>query len=42
MSVPDFGDPTPPLSGALDGTKAALEGLSEAPAKIADLFGTGS
>ena len=41
VSVPDFGDPTPPLSGTLDGTKAALEGLSEVPGKLTDLFGSG-
>jgi len=42
VSVPDFGDPTPPLSGTLDGAKSALGGLSGVPSKITDLFGSGS
>ena len=42
VGVPNFGDPTPPLKGTLDGTKSALGGLSEAPGKITDLFGSGS
>jgi hypothetical protein len=41
-SVPDFGDPTPPLQGTLDGLGAALGGLSEVPAKLTGLFGDGS
>jgi len=42
VSVPNFGDPTPPLSGTLDGAKAALDGLSDVPGKLTDLFGTGA
>ena len=42
VSVPNFGDPTPPLSGTLDGAKAALDGLSEVPGKLTDLFGSGA
>ena len=42
VSVPSFGDPTPPLSGTLDGAKAALDGLSDVPGKLTDLFGTGA
>ena len=41
VSVPDFGDPSKPLSGTLDGVKSALGGLGEVPGKITDLFGTG-
>jgi hypothetical protein len=42
VSVPNFGDPTPPLSGTLDGAKSALGGLSALPSKLTDLFGSGS
>jgi hypothetical protein len=42
LSVPDFGDPTPPLQGTLDGVNAALGGLSSAPDAMHDLFGTGA
>ena len=42
VSVPNFGDPTPPLGGTLDGAKSALGGLSGLPSKITDLFGSGS
>jgi len=42
VSVPNFGDPTPPLSGTLDGAKSALGGLSDVPSKLTDLFGSGS
>ncbi len=41
-SVPNFGDPTPPLSGTLDGAKSALGGLSGLPGKLTDLFGSGA
>jgi hypothetical protein len=42
VGVPDFGDPTPPLQGTLDGVKTALESLSATPQQLTDLFGTGS
>jgi hypothetical protein len=42
VSVPDFGDPTPPLQGTLDGLNEALGGLSEVPGQLTDLFGSGS
>jgi len=41
-SVPDFGDPTPPLQGTLDSLNDALGGLSEVPDKLTALFGSGS
>ena len=42
LSVPNFGDPTPPLQGTLDGVTSALGGLSGVPAQLTDLFGTGA
>jgi hypothetical protein len=39
-SVPELKDPTPPLSGTIDGVKSALGGLDGAGAAIGDLFGT--
>jgi hypothetical protein len=42
VSVPNFGDPTPPLQGTLDGVTSALGGLSGVPDALHDLFGTGS
>lgn len=39
LSVPDFGDPTPPLSAVLDGVKTALAPLNAAASTLADLFG---
>ncbi len=38
-SVPNFGDPTPPLSGALDSAQAALEGLGGVTMALSELFG---
>jgi len=38
LSVPDFADPTPPLRGALDGVKSALDGLGGAAAGLQELF----
>ncbi len=38
-SVPNFGDPTPPLSGALDSAQAALEGLGGVTTALSELFG---
>lgn len=40
LSVPDFGDPTPPLTGVLDGVQSTLGGLSGPAANLAQLFGT--
>lgn len=42
VSVPNFGDPTPPLQGTLDGVKSALGGLSGVPDQLNELFGTGA
>jgi DNA circularisation protein N-terminus len=41
LSVPDFADPTPPLRGALDGVKEALDGLSSVATGLTELFGGG-
>lgn len=40
ISVPDFGDPTPPLSGVLDGVQTTLGGLAGPASNLAQLFGT--
>jgi hypothetical protein len=40
-SVPDFGDPTPPLQGTLDGLNGALGGLAGVPDQLTELFGPG-
>jgi hypothetical protein len=40
LSVPDFGDPTPPLSNVLDGLETTLGGLSGPASNLATLFGT--
>lgn len=42
VSVPNFGDPSPPLKGTLDGVHSALGGLSGVPDALHGLFGTGS
>ena len=42
VSVPDFGDPTPPLQGTLDGVTSALDGLSGVPDQLGALFGPGA
>ena len=39
--VPDFSDPTKPLSGTLDTAKSALGGLDKVKGSIGALFGTG-
>jgi len=39
-SVPDLGDPTPPLTGALDGVTSATSGLDGALAPLRDIFGS--
>ncbi|MBI3953189.1 MAG: hypothetical protein HY330_01605, partial [Chloroflexi bacterium] len=38
-SVPDLGDPTPPLTGALDGVTAATQGLGDALNPLQTVFG---
>jgi len=39
LSAPDFGDPTPPLKGALDQFKGAMDGLGSLGPKATELFG---
>jgi hypothetical protein len=39
-SIPDLGDPTPPLRGALDGVVAATSGLDAITGDLARLLGT--
>jgi hypothetical protein len=40
-SIPDLQDPTPPLRGALDNVKSALNGLGGVTASLNELFGGG-
>ena len=40
-NIPDISDPTPALTGALDGVKGATEGLDEALTPLRDIFGDG-
>jgi hypothetical protein len=40
LSAPDFGNPVPPLSGTLDGARAALQSLSGVGPQLAELFGS--
>ena len=42
LSVPDFGDPTPPLRGAMDGLKNSMNGLAGISDTLESLFGGGS
>lgn len=39
-SIPDFGDPTPPLTSAMDGVTAATSGLDTALGPLRDIFGS--
>jgi hypothetical protein len=39
LSIPDFGDPTPPLAAVLDGIKGTLGGLTESAGILSELFG---
>ncbi|MCB9232788.1 MAG: DNA circularization N-terminal domain-containing protein [Bacteroidia bacterium] len=39
LSVPGFGDPTPPLSAVLDGIKASISKLTDSASVLSDLFG---
>ena len=39
-SSPNFGDPTPPLRGALDGAKTAINSLSGVQGALTGLFGS--
>jgi len=41
VSGPNFGDPTPPLQGTIDGVTSALGGLEGVPDKLGGLFGSG-
>jgi hypothetical protein len=41
LSVPDFGDPTAALSGVLDTTRQAVEGLDAVSGTLDELFGEG-
>ena len=41
LGLPDFGDPTPPLKGTVDGVKGALGGLGDVTGPLGDLFGSG-
>jgi DNA circularisation protein N-terminus len=40
LSVPDFSDPTPPLTKVLDGITGSLTGLGQSASTLAQLFGT--
>lgn len=39
VSIPDIGDPTTPLNGAMDGIKEATSGLADAAAPLKNIFG---
>lgn len=39
LAAPDFGDPTPPLQGALDEFKGVMDGLDGLGAAASELFG---
>ena len=39
-TIPDIGDPTTPLQGAMDGVRSATSGLAEAAAPLNRIFGT--
>lgn len=39
-SVPNLGDPTPPLTSALDGVTSATSGLDDALVPLRDIFGS--
>jgi hypothetical protein len=41
-SIPEFGDPTKPLSGALGEVSKAVEGLGDVGGSLGSVFGTGS
>lgn len=38
-TIPDLGDPTVPLNGAMDGVKSATQGLAGATAPLSQIFG---
>jgi hypothetical protein len=42
LSIPNFGDPTVPLQGALSGVESAVNKLGDAAGSLTDLFGGGS
>lgn len=39
VSIPDIGDPSTPLNGAMDGVKQATSGLADAAAPLKSIFG---
>jgi hypothetical protein len=39
VSIPDIGDPSVPLTGAMDGVKSATQGLGEALTPLKSIFG---
>jgi hypothetical protein len=39
VTIPDIGDPSAPLKGAMDGVKSATQGLAGAAAPLGDIFG---
>ena len=39
VTIPDIGDPSVPLTGAMDGLKSATQGLGEATAPLKQIFG---
>ena len=38
-AIPDIGDPTTPLKGAMDGVRQATSGLADAAAPLKNIFG---
>jgi hypothetical protein len=39
VTIPDLGDPSVPLTGAMDGVKSATQGLANATAPLKQIFG---
>ena len=39
VTIPDIGDPSAPLNGAMEGVRSATQGLSEATAPLSQIFG---
>jgi hypothetical protein len=39
VTIPDVGDPSVPLNGAMDGVRSATQGLAEATAPLNQIFG---
>lgn len=40
VTIPDIGDPSTPLKGAMEGVKGATQGLAEAATSLKQIFGT--